>query len=134
MSDTKATSEKIETEVKDLLGLAKSLKATEEQLMQNEAFRNFIEMQKEYNERSTAFWKEVETRMIDNDIKSIKGDWGSLSIAERIGWTIDTDLLPAKFIKKSPDTTKITATYRLEGKAPKGCEPYTTKYLTKRFK
>ena len=72
--------------------------------------------------------------MIDNDIKQVKGDFGTLTIAERQGWTYDEKQLPNKFFKKVVDTKKITDTYRLEGKAPKGCEPYTTKYLTKRLK
>lgn len=79
-------------------------------------------------------WASVERTMIDNDIKSIKGDWGSLTIAERIGWDTDEELLPKKFFKKVVDVKKLTDTYKLEGKAPKGATPKYTKYLTKRFK
>jgi hypothetical protein len=82
----------------------------------------------------TAFWKEVEAGMIDSNTKSIKGDWGSVTIAERNNFKVDLDLLPTKFIKKVADTTKIGATYKLENKLPKGVELSVTKFLTKRIK
>ena len=107
---------------------------TEKKLEANPEFKKFLELQKEVNKKASEIWKQVEQEMIDNDIKQIKGDFGSLTIAERQGWTYDEEQLPNKFFKKVVDTKKITDTYRLEGKAPKGCEPYTTKYLTKRLK
>lgn len=81
-----------------------------------------------------AAWKDVEQQMLDNDIKSIKGDWGSLTIAERTNWKVDLDQLPSKFVKKAPDTTKLSAHYKLTNKVPKGAEISHTKYLTKRIK
>ncbi len=83
--------------------------------------------------RINDFWKGVETKMIEHDVKTIKGDWGTLTIAERIVWTY-TDELPAKFFKKVVDTKKLTDTFRLEGKEPKGSAHAVTKYLTKRIK
>lgn len=79
------------------------------------------------------FWKLVEEGMIESDIKNIKGEWGSLTIAERLGWNT-TDELPKKFYKKIVDTKKLSDTYRLVGKSPKGATPYTTKFLQKRIK
>ena len=72
--------------------------------------------------------------MIEHDIKSLKGDWGSLTIAERTNFKVDLDNLPTKFVKKVADTTKIATAYKLDGKLPKGVETSTTKYLTKRIK
>ena len=72
--------------------------------------------------------------MILNYIISIKGPWGTITITERLDWDIDLDTLQPKFIKKVPDTTKISATFRLEGKVPKGCKPTYKKFLTKRLK
>lgn len=89
---------------------------------------------KEAQEQINATWKQVETAMIDNDIKSIKGDFGSLTIAERTNYKADLDQLPAKFIKKVADTTKIATFAKLEGKLPKGVTTSSTKYLTKRIK
>lgn len=78
-------------------------------------------------------WKSVEKLMIDNDIKSVKGDWGTLTIAERLNWTTTEELAP-RYMKTVPDTTKISTMFRLEGKAPKGATPSYTKYLTRRIK
>jgi hypothetical protein len=79
-------------------------------------------------------WRQVEALMIEKDIKSIKSDkWGSVTIAEKLGWTT-TDELPSKFYKKVVDLKRLSDTFRLEGKAPKGAEPKYTKYLTKRLK
>lgn len=81
-----------------------------------------------------ATWKQVEAVMIENDIKSVKGDWGSITIAERQNFKGNVEDVPPKFIKKTLDTTKIATYYTLEGKLPKGVERSTTKYLTKRIK
>lgn len=124
----------IQDEVTDALILSSELTDLEQQLSQSEEFRRFIELQKTVPKKLEATWDLVEQQMIEHGIKSIKGEWGSLTIAERTGWDIDLDQLPSKFIKKVPDTKKITDTYRLEGKEPKGCTVKTTKYLTKRLK
>ena len=72
--------------------------------------------------------------MEDTGTKTIKGDWGSITLAERQGWDIDENELPKKFFKRVVDTKRITDTFKLEGKAPKGATPRVTKYLNKRFK
>lgn len=79
-------------------------------------------------------WKRVESLMIENGVKQIKGDWGTLTIAERLNWSIDQEVLPPRFWKIVPDTTKISTIFSLEGKAPKGANPSYTQYLTKRIK
>lgn len=92
---------------------------------------------KELKARQTAIdtsWKELEKAMIDHDIKSIKGDWGSVTIAERDVFSGSVDDVPRKFIKKALDTKKIKTFFTLEGKLPKGVEHRVTKYLTKRIK
>lgn len=88
---------------------------------------------KDLQEQINSAWKNVESQMIDNNIKSYKGEWGSLTIAERLGWETTKDL-PKKFYKKVVDTKKLSDTFRLEGEAPKGATPKYTKYLTKRIK
>lgn len=124
----------IQTQVDDVLSIEKNLQETENELMQNEQFRTFLEQQKEFRERSTQLWKHIEEQMIKHGVKSLKGDWGSITIAERLGWNINQDELQSKYYKKAPDLTKISGTFKLEGKAPKGCEPKYTQYLTKRIK
>lgn len=89
---------------------------------------------KEANAQNEAFFDNLKDVMESNGTKSIKGDWGSITLAERIGWDIDEEELPKKFFKKVVDTKKITDTFKLEGKAPKGATQKVTKYITKRFK
>lgn len=120
--------------VEEIKDKESQLSILENKLTLNPEFKQFIELKKSVDETAKKVWKEVEEEMIANNIKSIKGDFGSLTIAERQGWTYDEKQVPSKFFKKVVDTKKITDTYRLEGKAPKGCEPYTSKYLTKRLK
>lgn len=119
--------------------MKKSPKELVEAMAQNaivleEAVAKEIARLKETQDKLNAEWKQVEEVMITNDIKSIKGEWGSLTIAERLNWKVDFDQLPKKFIKKVADTKKISDSFRLEGKPPKGAEPSYTKYLTKRIK
>lgn len=124
----------ISGEVEEVFHLEHTLAELEEELSKNEQFRQFLDRQKAAQQQIAATWKNVESQMIQHDVKSIKGDWGSLTIAERLSWDIDSEELQPKFVKKVPDTTKISATFKLEGKAPKGCTPKYTKYLTKRLK
>lgn len=80
-------------------------------------------------------WKEIEKAMVENDIKSIKGEWGSITIAERdVFSSKDLESVPRKFIKKALDTAKVKTFYTLEDKLPKGVDHKVTKYLTKRIK
>jgi hypothetical protein len=128
------TAKALEGELVEMLQLQTEVAQTEAGLMENPEFRAFLSRKKEVDEQLAAFWKRVESEMIQLDIKTIKGPWGSLTIAERQNWKIDEAELPGKFFKKVVDTSRITKTYQLEGKPIKGAEPYTTKYLTKRLK
>lgn len=132
MSDTNPQ-EIIEEEVKELLSLEAEVKQAEEALMQIPEFAKFAKLQKDFADKSKIYWAGIESAMINNDIKSIKGDWGSITVAERLGWKT-TDELPAKFYKKVPDTKLLSDTFKLTNKVPKGAEPVYTKFLTKRFK
>ena len=124
----------IKDEVLGVIKHQQRLDELEAELSRNKKFQQFLKLQKEIPAQIEASWKQIESHMLEANIKSVKGEWGSITIAERLGWDIDIDQLPNKFIKRVPDTKKISDTYRLEGKEPKGCTPKTTKYLTKRIK
>lgn len=126
--------QKIEAVVSEALNLEQKLQAAENDIMQNETFKRFIVAQKAAKENIESSWKLIETQMIEHEVKSIKGDWGSLTIAERLGWDIEPDSLAPRFIKRVPDTKKLSDTYRLEGKAPRGATPKYTRYLVRRIK
>ena len=131
---TNKEQEIIEKDVQQVLDAKQDLESLEQELMENPKFRQFIEMQKSFQEQSTTIWKNVELTMINNDIKSIKGEWGSVTIVEKTGFDIIPEELPIKFMKRVPDVKKIGDTYKLEGKLPKGATVRNTKYLMKRFK
>jgi len=136
MADSTQDSPKelIEGEVLSALDLQKSLEDMQSELMQNEKFRQFLELSKTVPAQIDEAWKRIESAMIENNIKSLKGDYGSITIAERIGWDYDPTMLSPEFFKKVVDTKKLTDTYRLEGESPQGATPKTTKYLMKRLK
>lgn len=131
MSDN--TQEHLQQQINDALALEQSLAEMEANLAPE--MREFLIRQKETKEKIDSFWRSVEQQMIAHDVKSIKGDWGSITVAERIGWDINPlEELPPKFYKKVPDLKKMTDYFRLEGKEPKGARVKYTKYLTKRIK
>lgn len=135
MSNTDKVEEIVKSELTTLEEAEKNYLHLQEALNDDPKFQQFLSAQKQFNELSATVWKNVETAMIENNIKSIKTDRVTLTIAERTGFNIDTDLLPSKFIKKVPDTTLINGTYKLEGKLPKGVTlKAPTKYLVKRIK
>lgn len=134
MSDDKKPEDEIAGEVQSVLTLEKDVKEAEAALAGNEQFQRFIKLQKQFDEESARIWKTIESQMILNNIKTIKGDWGSITITERLNWDIDLGALPSKFVKQVPDTKKISDTFRLEGEAPEGCQPMYIKFLTKRLK
>lgn len=134
MADSEQPEQVITGEIESVLALEKNVKDAEAELAGNEQFQRFINLQKQFESESERVWKTIESMMLLHDIKTIKGPWGSITIAERLGWDIDLETLQPKFIKKVADTKKISDTFRLEGSAPKGCEPKYTKYLTKRLK
>lgn len=116
---SKLTEEDIKKEALAIINLETEVANAEEQLMQNPDFRNFLAMQKEINAKAAKLWEQVKQHMIDSDIKSVKGDWGYLTIAESHEW-ITTNELPAKFYKKVVNTKLLTDTYKLTNKEPKG--------------
>jgi hypothetical protein len=121
----------LEQEIDQILSLEKQIQAEESELMQDEKFRAFLTKQKEAKEQIASFWKTLEEKMIEQDIQSIKGDWGYITIAKRLNWNTDGSLAP-RFYKKVVNTTLLSSNYKLTGEAPKGATPYYIKYLTKK--
>jgi hypothetical protein len=135
VTDQEKVKEEITGTVTEILQEEMSLAELEKQLQESPQFKAFIEAQRTFQTRSALFWKTVEGQMINNEIKSIKGDWGSLTIVERTNLkAADLSLVPSKFLKKVLDTTQVSAYEKLTGKLPKGVESTPTKYLMKKFK
>lgn len=121
MTETKAGNDIIQAEINRALALEKSL---------NEQLR----LIKAAEEQIAATWSAVKEAMVDNNVKSIKGDFGSITVAERTSYKVDDAKLDDKFKKLAPDLKKIGTYTALMGEPPEGAEAVTTQYLTKRLK
>lgn len=128
--------DELKLQVNELVSEERELALLEHDLMNNNPqFTAFLQKQKSFQEKSALYWKSIEDQMIKHSVKSIKGPWGSLTIAERTNYkAADINDVPAKFIKKALDTTKISAQYKLSGSLPKGVESSQSLYLMKRIK
>jgi hypothetical protein len=123
------TAAAVEGEVLSTVEMQQQLASLENQLMQLPDFQQFIALTKSVNARLAEVRANVEAVMVPayqrGEVdKSIKGDWGSVTVTESDKFEIDEAQLAPKFFKKVVDESKIRATYQLEGKAPKGTKPY----------
>lgn len=104
------------------------------ELAANPQVKEFLQLQKKVEKTSDVLWGVVQEQMINAGVKSIKGDWGSVTVAERTSFAVDLDKLPRKYIKRAADLKKIGADYKLKGEAPEGATPKPTMYLLKKIK
>lgn len=130
-NSTKQPTEVIDGEVVELFGLQHQIATLESELMANDKFCQFLELQKQMQEETKRVWAAVEPVAValykkGKIDKTTKFDWGSLTIREDTLLDINEDELPPRFWKKVPDTTKIRTVAKLEGKAPKGVKTSTS--------
>lgn len=106
----------------------------DEALKQSEAFINLVELTKQVQQAWTAISgimiPAYELGQID---KTMKGDWGSLTVGERKTWKVAHEL-PEEYYKKTLDTTKLTEMYANDKPFPDGVDFTVTPYLTKKLK
>lgn len=119
-------------QVKNLIQIRKSLaRGKAGNLAENQAFLDFLAIQQEMTAEFDKTWAVIQSRMEEYDIKSIKGDFGHITLAERKSFIGS----PApRFTKRVLDTTKINAYLSLNKRLPAGLTLKTTKYLSKRIK
>ena len=134
VKSVKTAEDLIQDEVNEIFSLETNLKILEDELATNELFQRFLTSQKAAQKTIRETWANIEKQMIEHNVKSIKGDWGYITIAERLNWSIDEAVLPPRYFKRVPDTTRISTMFRLNGEPPKGATPSYTKYLTKKIK
>lgn len=118
----------IEGELLGAVDMQLQLAKLERELMHLEAFQNFIQLTKAVNDKMADVRKNIEAVMVPAYVageidKSVKGEWGSVTVTESDVFDVDQSILQPKFFKKVVDTTKIRDTYHLEGKPPKGTTP-----------
>jgi hypothetical protein len=103
-------------------------------LDQAQAFLELVEMTKRVEQAWSAVSKVMipayEQGKID---KTMKGDWGSVTVGERKTWKVAHEL-PEEYYKKALDTTKLTYMYDHDEAFPAGVDFNVTPYITKRLK
>jgi hypothetical protein len=118
-------------------GLTTELSELEDKLSDNPIFNQFIQKQAELNyarAKAADAWKKIETQMIEHDIKKIDTNQVSLTIAERLDFDIDDEVLAPRYKKTVADTSKIRTIYQLDRKPISGATPRYKRYLVKRLK
>jgi hypothetical protein len=129
MADVKTI---IEGEVLDLMATERSMTEVEAELRSNPTFVKFLELQQAVNDKAKEVWDMVGGQMIEaykagKVDKTLKFDFGTLTIKDINDLDIDEDVLAPRYFKSVPNTTKIRNEYALENKLPKGVS-VTKKY------
>lgn len=124
MADQKPQ-EVIEGEVLAVQKQQQELVQLQEALSENPQFARFMELSKAVNTKMAEVRAHIEAVMIPAYTagkidKKIEGEWGFVTVTEGTDLDIDLDALPAKFVKKVADTTRIRKTLELEAKPIKG--------------
>lgn len=96
-------------------------------------FIEFVQYTKEVETRLKEAWSNVEDAMRTYNIKTLKGDWGTVSLGERKVWRTEMDKLPEQFKKITVDTTKLNNAFKAGIKVD-GADYTVSEYLTKRIK
>ncbi len=115
----------IEDEISDVMVLERSLSEVETELRSNPTFLKFLEIQQAYNDKYKEVKKiigdqHIEAYKIDPNLKTLKFDFGTMTVKDINNLDIDETVLPPRYFKSVPNTTKIRNQYDLEGTLPKG--------------
>ena len=102
------------------------------------ALRKFAKAEAELKKREAevkGIVEQIKQAMIDNDVQKLEGDWGYITLAERVSYKAeDLDSVDEKYLKKALDTTKVKAEHTLTGDLPEGVVESKTQYITKKLK
>lgn len=110
------------------------VKQPELAINQAQAFLDLVEMTKQVEQA----WSAISSVMIPayekgKIDKTMKGDWGSVTVGERKTWKVIHEL-PDDYYKKALDTTKLNGMYDKGTPFPAGVDFNVTPYITKRLK
>lgn len=113
------------------VSLNKGLQIRGHEIVQNQAFVDFVIAQKELQEQIDEGWAMLQTIMEDEKIPTIKGEWGHVTLATRVTLKAEIDL-PPRFYKQVLDPSKVKAHKTLRGAYPDGIIETKTTYLSKK--
>lgn len=114
-----------------VLSLSGGLQVQNHELVQSEAFTEFLALQSSLQQQIDDGWAALQQLMEAQGVKKIKGDWGHITLAERRTLKADQPL-PPRFYKKVLDTDKVRAYETMKGFLPDGVSQKTTTYLSKK--
>ena len=121
MPTKKSPKDKVEKEVEKTLAIQDELTQLQAELEQDPKFQRLVELQKTVPKQMNDAWDKVFELMEANDIKSIKGEWGSVTVAERTYYSIEEfDKVDKNLLKDTLDTKKVGAYTDLHGELPEG--------------
>lgn len=130
----KTTQTSIEGEIMSLVNLERQYEQTKSELAAtDDRLAAFFELERKVKETAKQLDQKILDGMTDANIKSIKGDWGSITVVERQSFQVDAETLPPEYKRLQPDLKKIGSAYALMGEAPAGVTPKTTRFLRKTF-
>lgn len=98
-----------------------------------QSFAEFVALATKVQGELEAAWGYVEQQMLDRGVNKIQGDWGSISVAERMNWKTNLNTIDPYYLKPAADTKKLKAAWDA-GELPEGADFTTSKYITKRIK
>ena len=115
----------IETEVGEVFALERSMTEVESELRSNPKFLQFLELQQRYSDKYKEIKKiiaeqHIEAYKKDKNLKTLKFDFGTMTVKDIKNLEIDESILPKAWFKSVPNTTLIRSRYELENKIPKG--------------
>ncbi len=125
----------IQKDVQEVVKLEMELADINNQIANEPKIVKLLQEQKSLNEKIAVFWEAVKNEMIDTGTKSIKGDWGYVTLVEKdIYKAPDISVIKPKFLKKELDVKKVAEIHKLTGNLPDGIEVSVTRYITKKIK
>lgn len=125
------TTKNIEKRAGTILRLSDGLQVQNHELIQSEAFIEFLGLQHSLQQQIDDGWKMLQQLMETRGVKSIKGEWGHITLAERRTLKASQPLSP-RFYKKVLDTNKVRAYETMKGDLPEGVIQTVTNYLSKK--
>jgi len=114
-----------------ILSLSDGLQVQNHELVQSEAFTEFLALQNSLQQQIDDGWTALQQLMEAQGVKKIKGDWGYITLTERENLK-EIAPLPPRFYKKVLDTSKVRAYRMMKGELPEGVTRTTTIYLSKK--
>lgn len=96
------------------------LKQVDQSLATNKAFISRVSYLQALQADIDAEWQSLKAAMKDNDVRAIKGDWGSIQFVPRPYYQIDGHVAP-RFLRQAVDGEEVKLYMRKHsGNAPKG--------------